>query len=102
MEGLSLFLVLALVLSLILLSASAVLLLILLRANTNLKMPFNPADLLPSNPLTPDQGDRYTPDYEEETVPLDQFTPNPKKKVKLVFKNDDEGHGIEEKEDESS
>lgn len=44
--------------------------------------------------------DQYTPDDAVgQDVSLDQFTPDPKKPLKVVYKDDEDGHGLEEVED---
>lgn len=43
----------------------------------------------------------YTPDFVKPGVPLEDFTPNPKKKIKVKYEEDDQGlHGLSLEEDE--
>lgn len=46
-----------------------------------------------------DSTDQITPDEEDSTVPLEQFTPNFGKKTKIIFTQDENSHGLEEVEE---
>lgn len=65
-------------------------------------IPQTTANGLPgSTHLPPEQtGDQYTPNYADQTVPLDSFMPNFKKKVSIKFnekENEDQITPLEEK-----
>lgn len=56
----------------------------------------NGNNIAPNIPFSP--VDSFTPDYAPGEVPLESFTPDPTKPIKLKFTENEEGHGVEESE----